>query len=42
VRAPRGALSGQDSEFLPIYRMITGLSDAALAAPEARRSRRPG
>src|SRR6266550_2894406 len=28
VRAPWGALSGQNSDFLPISRMITGLSDA--------------
>src|SRR5918992_6415149 len=32
VRAPCGALSGQDSGFLPISRMITGLPDAAPAA----------
>jgi hypothetical protein len=30
VRAPCGALSGQDSWFLPISRMIMGLPDNAL------------
>src|SRR5436309_2629797 len=29
VRAPCGALSSQDSRFLPISRMITRVSDAA-------------
>jgi hypothetical protein len=33
VRAPWGALSGQDSGFLPISRMITSRSDAARLVP---------
>src|SRR6266511_5417876 len=47
-RAPCGALSGQDSWFLPISRMITGLSDAtrravspAVAAPPWGARERP-
>ena len=33
VRAPCGALSGQDTDFLQIFRMIIGLSDAARIGP---------
>src|SRR5689334_3777392 len=31
-RAPCGALSSQDSQFLPIYRMITRVADGAASA----------